>query len=183
MVGINKVGECPKVIATFLNLPHPESYIGHCFRRTSASLLADSGADMHAIMRHGGCRSSSVAAGYVDQSTNNKKRTADNILGHRSSDINMANEEVTANHRPQAPSVVKLPPPIPANIVGPRSSDIDMVNEELTANYRPQAPSVLDLAPPVPVHEWPLNVASSSTAWTKWTKLLWHPASIQMVII
>ncbi|KAL0851950.1 hypothetical protein ABMA28_000232 [Loxostege sticticalis] len=45
-IGINKFGHMPKEIATFLGLLDAESYTGHSFRRTSATLLADSGADL-----------------------------------------------------------------------------------------------------------------------------------------
>ncbi|KAL4719081.1 hypothetical protein ACJJTC_002117 [Scirpophaga incertulas] len=41
--GINKFGALGKTIASFLNLPNPALYTGHCFRRTSATLLIDSG--------------------------------------------------------------------------------------------------------------------------------------------
>lgn len=41
-VGVNKIGAMPKEIASFLRLPEPESYTGHCFRRASAAILVDS---------------------------------------------------------------------------------------------------------------------------------------------
>jgi integrase len=44
-VGINTIGGAPKQIATFLGLKNPEEYTGHAFRRSSATLLAESGAD------------------------------------------------------------------------------------------------------------------------------------------
>ncbi|KAJ8983577.1 hypothetical protein NQ317_019430 [Molorchus minor] len=40
-VGISIFGKMPTDIAKFLKLPNSELYTGHCFRRTSASLLAD----------------------------------------------------------------------------------------------------------------------------------------------
>lgn len=39
-IGINKFGAMPKQIAAYLGLPGPNSYTGHSFRRTSATLLA-----------------------------------------------------------------------------------------------------------------------------------------------
>ena len=39
----------PKNIAQFLKLSNAEKYTGRAFRRTSATLLAESGADMAAI--------------------------------------------------------------------------------------------------------------------------------------
>lgn len=38
-------GNMPKIIAQFLGLSEMEKYTGHCFRRTAATLLADSGAN------------------------------------------------------------------------------------------------------------------------------------------
>lgn len=47
-VGKNKLGSMAKEIATYLDLPDANQYTGHCFRRTSASVLIDSGANMTA---------------------------------------------------------------------------------------------------------------------------------------
>lgn len=44
-VGINTFGKLPRKIATFLKLDDPNSYSGHSFRRSSASLLVNSGTD------------------------------------------------------------------------------------------------------------------------------------------
>ncbi|CAK1541969.1 unnamed protein product [Leptosia nina] len=63
----------PKEVATFLNLPEAHEYTGHSFRRSSATLLADSGAELLTLKRHGGWRSSSVAEGYIDDSLRNKE--------------------------------------------------------------------------------------------------------------
>lgn len=42
-VGINTFGGIPKKIASFLKLENPTSYTGHSFRRSSATLLVNSG--------------------------------------------------------------------------------------------------------------------------------------------
>lgn len=42
-VGINTIYKVPRNIANFLKLPNPELYTGHCFRRSSASMLANAG--------------------------------------------------------------------------------------------------------------------------------------------
>lgn len=82
-VGINTFGKMPENIASFLKLPTPKEYTGHCFRRSSTSLLADSGADLLSVKRHGGWRSNTVAEGYIDTSCENKKRIASRILGEK----------------------------------------------------------------------------------------------------
>jgi integrase len=71
-IGINTFGKMPKVIATFLKLPNPELFTGHCFRRSSASHLANRGGDLITIKRHGGWKSSAVAEGYIEQSLKKK---------------------------------------------------------------------------------------------------------------
>lgn len=79
-VGINTFGKIPSSIATFLKLPDAEKFTGHCFRRTSATLLADSGSDITTLKRHGGWRSSTVAESYIEDSLQNKIKIAKNIV-------------------------------------------------------------------------------------------------------
>lgn len=78
-IGKNKFTVIGKQIATYLNLPNPERYTGHCFRRSSATLYVDGGGDITGLKRHGGWKSSLVAEGYIDQSVNNKRITAETI--------------------------------------------------------------------------------------------------------
>jgi hypothetical protein len=78
--GINKFGNISREIAEFLKFPQPASYTGHCLRRSSATILVDSGANITALKRHGGWRSTTVAEGYIDHSLQNKVQTADKIL-------------------------------------------------------------------------------------------------------
>ena len=73
-VGINKFSKMPQIIASYLKLREADSYTGHTFRRTSATLLADSGADITTVKRHGGWKSSSVAEGYIEDSVQNKRK-------------------------------------------------------------------------------------------------------------
>lgn len=74
VIGTNQITEAPKTIASFLNLSEPNLYTGHCFRRTSAALFADSGAVVSDLKRHGGWRSDQVALGYMEDSIENKSR-------------------------------------------------------------------------------------------------------------
>lgn len=82
VIGRNKFAAMPKEIALFLKLDNPEQYTGHCFRRTSATLLADSGANLTTIKRHGGWRSDQVAEGYIEESVENKSKITDSITEH-----------------------------------------------------------------------------------------------------
>ena len=52
-IGRHKIGEVPEKIATYLQLPNPKRYTGHCFRRMSATLLFESGANMQMVKQLG----------------------------------------------------------------------------------------------------------------------------------
>lgn len=71
-IGINTMGNVPKQIASFLHLPDPHLYTGHCFRRSSATHIANTGGDILTIKRLGGWKSTAVAEGYVASSMKNK---------------------------------------------------------------------------------------------------------------
>ncbi|XP_026318551.1 uncharacterized protein LOC113229237 [Hyposmocoma kahamanoa] len=111
-MGINKIGATAREIATFLDLKEPQLYTGHCFRRTSATLLADGGADLTTLKRHGGWRSSTVAEGYIEDSIENKskicKRIIDSInLKQTSHSWAQPSTSSDANHtqtRPESPT-------------------------------------------------------------------------------
>jgi integrase len=59
-VGINKFAKVPAIIANYLKILDASSYTGHCWRRTSASLLVDAGANLLTLKSHGGWKSSAV---------------------------------------------------------------------------------------------------------------------------
>lgn len=80
-MGVNKIGGIPREIATFLKLSEPELFTGHCLRRTSATLLADSGADLTTLKRHGGWKSNNVAEEYIEDSIENKSKICGKIVG------------------------------------------------------------------------------------------------------
>lgn len=48
-IGRHKIGETPSMIASFLNLSETKRYTGHCFRRTAATLLSESGASTQQV--------------------------------------------------------------------------------------------------------------------------------------
>ncbi|KAJ8985573.1 hypothetical protein NQ317_011535 [Molorchus minor] len=43
-----------KMVATYLNLPNPTENTGHCLRRSSATMLFDSGGDITSLKKLGG---------------------------------------------------------------------------------------------------------------------------------
>ncbi len=64
----------------FLQLADEDRYTGHCWRRSSATILADAGGDKLLLKRHGRWTSDSVAEGYIDGSKRVKSDTAKVIL-------------------------------------------------------------------------------------------------------
>lgn len=105
-MGINIIGKAPRNIATYLKLPNPECFTGHCFRRSSATHLANSGGDLITVKRHGGWKSSAVAEGYIDASSK-KKMEVGQILSDASktstvpcnpSTSTAMNSDVSGNH-------------------------------------------------------------------------------------
>lgn len=79
-IGRHKIGEVPEKIASYLMLPNPERFTGHCFRRTSATLLSDSGANMQAIKQLGRWRSDIIAQGYIENSMHNRQLIYNGII-------------------------------------------------------------------------------------------------------
>lgn len=86
-VGMNSFAKFPKVIAKFLELADGDSYTGHCLCRTSATLLADSGADLLTLKRHRGWRANNVAEGYIEDSVQNKIKISNYIFNEPSKPI------------------------------------------------------------------------------------------------
>lgn len=91
-VGRNIFAKIPLEIAKFLCLENAEKYTGHSFRRTSATLLANSGVDVLALKRHGGWKSSAVAESYVAESLTNKVQVANKIF-------HISNQEASSSHQ------------------------------------------------------------------------------------
>ena len=83
-IGKNIISGMPRSIAQFLDLSNPESYTGHSFRVSSATVLADEGATSITLKRHGRWTSDSVAEGYLRESKQARKETAALLSGSTS---------------------------------------------------------------------------------------------------
>ena len=70
-IGVYSIGKFPKKIAEYLQLD-PTDYTGHCYRRSSATIGADSGLGLVGLKRLGRWKSDSVAFGYVEESKKSK---------------------------------------------------------------------------------------------------------------
>jgi integrase len=105
-LGQNTLRKIPQSIAQFLELQFPETFTGHCFRRTSATSLADSGETLLNLKRHGGWKSSSVAEGYL----HNSKRIRTSIaqkLGE-----SQQRTTLPAEHNPSVQKHPQIPPTV-----------------------------------------------------------------------
>jgi hypothetical protein len=69
-VGINKILEIPSLIAKWLGKEFFEGYTGHCFRRTSATLLVNARGNMTSFKRHGGWKATAIAESYIEEKKN-----------------------------------------------------------------------------------------------------------------
>jgi hypothetical protein len=76
-MGSNTIGAIPQAIATYLGKTNAKEYTGHCYRRTGATILANSGVSLLELKQAGGWRSSTVAEGYINESDVSKRKIAD----------------------------------------------------------------------------------------------------------
>lgn len=102
VVGKNQFYKVPETVANFLCLENAKSYTGHAFRRSSATLLVESGGDLMTLKKHGGWKSSTIAEGYVDESVTQRTEIANKVLGT----CGNGSAEVRPNLRPGASRAV-----------------------------------------------------------------------------
>jgi hypothetical protein len=69
----------PFQIATFLALPSPEKYTGHCFRRTATTTAATRGGNEHEIKAFTRHSSSSMVQHYIGKSDGMKVNNANRV--------------------------------------------------------------------------------------------------------
>lgn len=86
-LGKNSMRSIPKFIATFLGLSDTDSFTGQCFRRSSATTLADSNVSRLNLKRHGGWKSDSVAEGYLLNSKKLRTDIASTLSGNHTPDV------------------------------------------------------------------------------------------------
>jgi len=98
-MGHNTLAETATRIAIALKLPEPKRYTGHCFRRTSATALANAGVTLMELKRAGGWNSDTVCQRYVADSVAEQQKTAEMLA--------------------PAPAAVPVPAPVPAPVSTP----------------------------------------------------------------
>ncbi len=89
-MGKNMTAKFGVDVASYLNLPKPESYTGHCFCQTAAKRAADQGANLVQLKRHFNWSGQNVAMRYIDESEHYSKQMASLIAG-TNDDSNKAN--------------------------------------------------------------------------------------------
>lgn len=74
VMGKNSIAKIPKEIAKFLELPNHETYTGHGFRHSSTTILANAGASIEDLKRHGPWVSTKVCESYIRNSVAHKRK-------------------------------------------------------------------------------------------------------------
>ena len=76
-IGKNALGRFGKEVAKSLGKPNWASFTGHCWRRTAATICAESGFSVPEIKNVTGHKSDTVVQGYIDSSMRMKRKAAD----------------------------------------------------------------------------------------------------------
>jgi integrase len=80
-MGKNTIAAIPCEVATFLALDFPRAYTGHSLRVSSATALADEGANSLTLKRHGRWASDAIAESYLRESKKTRADTAMLLAG------------------------------------------------------------------------------------------------------
>lgn len=115
-VGDHSIGNVPKIVATFLELEDPKRFTGHSFRRSSATALAESGADILTIQRHGRWQSSTVAQRYMSESVTHRVGVAQRICYDEEPSRAQSSKMTTTIQTSPTPVDVASPTVSPFNI-------------------------------------------------------------------
>ena len=80
-IGVNYLYAVGKDIAAFLELPDPSRYTGHCFRRTSVTVMANAGATVLELKQKCHWKNDKMANVYVANSDANMNKMAKLLTG------------------------------------------------------------------------------------------------------
>ena len=107
-MGKNTLGKIPPIIASCLKLPDAKLYTEHCMRRTSATVLADSGFDLTTVKRLGDWNYENVAEAYIESAAKNKTLIAKQIVTDNKNNENdaSASRDETSTSKTSKVSVV-----------------------------------------------------------------------------
>ncbi|XP_011164289.1 uncharacterized protein LOC105199064 [Solenopsis invicta] len=96
VMGKHSLAAIPYKIATFLKLPEPKNYTGHCFRRTATTIFFNEGGDFVCLKELGGWKSDAVTRRYIKQSIKQETKIC-NVLTE-AININENNATPTSRH-------------------------------------------------------------------------------------
>lgn len=74
VMGKNSIANIPKEVAKYLGLPNYKTYTGHGFRRTSTTILANTGANFETLKRHGIWKQNKTCELYIQNSLAYKRK-------------------------------------------------------------------------------------------------------------
>lgn len=83
LIARHLIGGVPQKISSFLNLPILKRYTVHCFRKTTATFLSNSGVNMEMVKQLGRYWSNMTAMGYTKNSMNHRKMIY-NVIAQKS---------------------------------------------------------------------------------------------------
>ncbi|OXU17037.1 hypothetical protein TSAR_016695 [Trichomalopsis sarcophagae] len=122
VIGRNKIRETPQAIASYLDLQDANSYTGHCFRRTGATLLSDSDANITILKQLGGWKSTNIAQVLQQCRLSTSKNSLSKIIANKSAlseavdddvfdDIEITDFTTARNTKIDVPSSKESTPP------------------------------------------------------------------------
>lgn len=95
-MGINYLSAIGKEVADVLNLPDADSYTGHCFRRTSATIAANQGATAVELQKHYGWQQPTTALRYIDGTGERSKKMAERLVQASNANMNSGTSSSSA---------------------------------------------------------------------------------------
>lgn len=96
VIGINTISQMSKDIALWLGKSPEEAkkYTAHCWRRTGATFVAESGASLQQVKIAGGWKSDTIASTYIDNSVRMKRKIGEAISIRHTDEEKNSNDEI-----------------------------------------------------------------------------------------
>ena len=93
-MGIHLLRKVSFKVATFLNLPEPEKYTGHCLRRSSPNTLAEANTSSVAMKQHFNWKSEGTASRYLENTDKSKLEISKSIANSKAVTIDRCTPKV-----------------------------------------------------------------------------------------
>ncbi|XP_063990678.1 uncharacterized protein LOC135169535 [Diachasmimorpha longicaudata] len=122
VIGIHAIAKFPKQIATYLDLANPNTFTGHSFRRTGATIAAEAGVDFMALKKLGGWKSSSTPHRYT-HSTQKQKNIVSSQISNAIRGVSVVPTSTSTMNAPSASGSSSPPAPTVPIFAHPTTSD------------------------------------------------------------